>query len=51
MEFGIIECFRNTMLGNTIIALFIYSTLTTILIIILLWILKNQFNKNKGVEE
>ena len=51
MGFEIIECFRNTILGNTIITLFVYSTLTTILIIILLWILKNQFNKNKGVEE
>jgi len=46
----LLECFRGV-LGTIVIILFIYSMLSTILIIILLWIIKNQFNKNKGVEE
>lgn len=40
-------CFRETLLGNTIIGLFVYGALTTIIIIILIWVLKNNFRKNK----
>jgi len=44
-----LSCFRDTFLGDTIIALLIYSFLTTLLIIILIWVLKNNFKKNKEV--
>jgi len=50
-EINFINCMQDTSLGGIVITLFVYGMLTTILIIILLWIIKNQFNKNKGVEE
>ena len=47
-------CFRDTFLGDTIIVLLVYSFLTTLLIIILIWILKNNFKKqgatNNGIK-
>lgn len=50
-EINFINCMQNTSLGTIVIILFVYGALLTILIIILLWIIKNQFNKNKEVEE
>ena len=48
-------CFRETLLGNTIIGLFVYGVLTTLIIIILIWILKNNFKKtnevNNGIKQ
>ena len=42
-------CFRDTFLGDTIIVLLVYSFLTTLIIFILIWVLKNNFKKNKEV--
>ena len=46
---GAIECMQ-TPLGTLFIILFVYSILTTSIIILLIWILKNQFNKGEKNE-
>jgi len=40
-----LECFQDTFLGDVIIGLFIYGGLTTLVIIILLWIFSHNFRK------
>jgi hypothetical protein len=47
---SLLECFRGE-LGTITITLFVYSLLTTLLLIILLWILKNNFKRDKGERE
>jgi len=46
---GAIECMQ-TPLGTMFIILFAYGVLTTSVIILLIWILKNQFNKGEKNE-
>lgn len=47
-------CFRDTFLGDIIIVLLVYSFLTTLIIFILIWVLKNNFKKqgvvNNGIK-
>lgn len=45
-----LECYQQTFLGNVIIALFVYGSLTTIMIFILIWLLRNNFKKGEKNE-
>ena len=45
---GFISCMQNSVIGDIVIALTIYSLLATLIIFILIWVLKNQFSKNSG---
>lgn len=47
-EIGFIGCMQESIIGNIVIGLTIYGLLATLVIFILIWVLKNQFNKNKG---
>jgi len=45
VDISLLVYYRNTFLGDVIIGLFIYGGLTTLLIIVLLWIFSNNFRK------
>ncbi len=48
-EIGFITCMQqSSLVSNIIIALSIYSMISTMIIFILIWIIKNQFSKNSG---
>lgn len=48
-EIGFITCMQqSSLVSNIIIALSIYSMISTMIIFILIWIIKNQFSKNSS---
>jgi len=41
---GILECWE-TIIGDIVLVLFVYGSLTTIMVVILIWLLRNNFKK------